>query len=317
VPTADGGTETSRAVAVVTDSAADLPAEIARQHGVTVVPLDVRLGPYGPEVTRSFDAAEFWRRCATVPELPETSAPSPGAFHDAFLAAGASGARGVVCVTLSSALSATYQAAVAAAAEVAATVEVEVIDSRFVTLGQGLLVVEAAERAARGESLASCVAGVRDAIGRTEVFGTLDTLENLRRGGRIGAAQALLGSLLSVKPIVEVRNGVVEPESRQRTRSRSLAYLVDKLSRGGPIERLAVVHAAAPEIDQLLSAIETMHPPEQTIVALIGPVIGAHTGFGTIGLCVQRCSGERGGGRESAATSAPAAVPSPVSPRSG
>jgi DegV family protein with EDD domain len=123
-------------VAVVTDSGGDLPAELAASHGITIVPLDVRLGSTGPEVMRSLDPKQFWQRCATTSDLPETSAPSPGAFSDAFLAAARSGAPGVVCVTLSSALSATYQSALAGAADVAGTVQVEVIDSRFATMGE-------------------------------------------------------------------------------------------------------------------------------------------------------------------------------------
>ncbi len=272
----------------MTDSAADLPAELAAASGITVVPLDVRLGPFGPEAMRELDPAAFWQRCATVPDLPETSAPSPGAFRDAFLDAASQGASGVVCITISAALSATYQAAVAGAAEAAGAIEVEVVDSRFATMGQGLLAVDAAQRAGCGEPLAACVAGVRAAIARTEVFGTLDTLENLRRGGRIGGAQAFLGSLLSIKPVVEVRDGVVEPESRQRTRARSLAYLVDKLAATGPLERLAVVHAAAPDLEDLLAMTAKVFPREQTVVGWIGPVIGAHTGPGTVGLCLQR-----------------------------
>jgi DegV family protein with EDD domain len=281
-------------VAVVTDSAADLPAELAAAQGITVVPLDVRLGRYSADEMRGVDPAEFWRRCAEVPDLPETSAPSPGAFRDAFTAAAESGARGVVCVTISSKLSATHQAALAGAAEAAGDIGVEVVDSRFATLGEGLIALEAARCSAEGGDLATCVAAVRSAIARTEVFGTLDTLENLRRGGRIGGAQAFLGSLLSIKPVVEVRDGVVEPESRQRTRARSLAYLVDKLASIGPLERLGVVHAAAPDLGELLAATAKMFPLEDTVVAYIGPVIGAHTGAGTVGLCALRAGAATG-----------------------
>ncbi len=272
--------------AIVTDSASDLPPALASELGIAIVPLDVRLGPVGPEELRRLDGASFWQRCASSPDLPATSAPSPGAFGDAFLAAAEQGAQGVVCITLSSALSATYQSALAGAEEVKGTIAVEVIDSRFATMGEGLLAIVAA--ASAGGEPAACADTVREAIGRTEVFGTLDSLESLRRGGRIGAAQSLLGSLLSIKPVIEVRDGVVEPESRQRTRSRSLAYLVDKLAAARPIERLAVVHAAADDLDEFLAMVAKVYSREETIVSYIGPVIGSHTGKGTIGICLQR-----------------------------
>ena len=116
-------------------------------------------------------------------------------------------------------------------------------------------------------------------------MGTLDTLENLRRGGRIGSAQALLGSLLSIKPVVEVRNGVVEGESKQRTRSRSLQYLADRVLSGEPPARLAVVHAAADDVGLVIEKLRSITPPDGIVVNTIGPVVGAHTGLGTIGVC--------------------------------
>jgi len=282
------------AVAVVTDSACDLPPALVAERRITIVPLDVRFGPLSPGEVAGLSPEQFWRSPAWASALPQTSAPSPGAFRQAFLAAVDNGADGVICVTISSDLSATYQAALAGAGEVGDVVGVEVIDSRSATMGEGLLVLEAAERAGGGAPLAECAAAVRAAVERIAVFGTLDTLDNLRRGGRIGAAQALVGSLLSIKPVIEVRDGVVEPESRQRTRSRSLEYLVEKLKSAGPLERLAVVHADASDLDQLLERLAPCYPPAETIVSYIGPVIGAHTGKGTVGICLQRRAGGAG-----------------------
>ncbi|HUZ18975.1 MAG TPA: DegV family protein [Acidimicrobiales bacterium] len=275
-------------IRVVTDSASDLPADIASRYSVVTVPLDVRLGDLGPEETRKLSATEFWQACANTAALPETSAPSPGAFRDAFAQAREDGCDGVVCVTISSELSATYQAACAGAAEVAGDIPVEVIDSRSATMGEGLLVIEAAELATPGSSLEEVAAGVRAAVGAIGVFGTLDTLDNLRRGGRIGSAQAFVGSLLSIKPVIEVRGGVVEGESRQRTRGRSLRYLAEKVAEAEPLRRLAVAHAAASDLGEFLRILAEVHPADDVIVAYIGPVIGAHTGAGTIGVCFLR-----------------------------
>jgi DegV family protein with EDD domain len=121
-----------------------------------------------------------------------------------------------------------------------------------------------------------------------EVFGTLDTLENLRRGGRIGSAQAFIGTVLQVKPVVEVRDGVVKGESRQRTRARSLRYLADKVNSAGPLRRLAVMHAAAHDVDEFRALIKPVSLEYPLVVSYIGPVIGAHTGVGTIGACFLR-----------------------------
>jgi DegV family protein with EDD domain len=117
------------------------------------------------------------------------------------------------------------------------------------------------------------------------VFGTLDTLDYLQRGGRIGSARALLGSLLSVKPIIEVRDGAVSAESRQRTRGRSFDYLVAKVRAAGKLRSLGVAHAAAPDVEDLLRALAELYPREDILVSYIGPVIGTHTGPRTVGVC--------------------------------
>jgi DegV family protein with EDD domain len=275
-------------VHIVTDSAADLPGELCASLGITVVPLEVRLGTLDPEALRGASGERFWELEGETGALAETAAPSPGAFAEAFRAAHDAGADGVCCVTISSALSATYQAAVAGAAEVASEIPVEVVDSRFATMGEGLLVLEAHERAAAGDLLTDVAAATTAAIARTSTFGTLENLDALRRGGRIGAAQALLGSMLSIKPVIEVRDGVVEPESKQRTRGRSLAYLADKLRSAGPLRRVGIVHAAATDIDSFLALVTDIHPTAETVITYIGPVIGAHTGRGTVGVCLQR-----------------------------
>jgi len=271
-------------IRIVTDSSCDLPAAVADEHGITIVPLTIRFGEEELVDRRDLTPAQFWERCAASAVLPETAAPSPGSFEEAFRGAAASGADGVVCVNISSRLSATSQSAQAAAQAVADTVPVRVIDSRSVTLGLGMIVLEAARRAEAGGTMDEVAAASEDASRRARVLGTLDTLENLKKGGRIGGAQALLGSLLSIKPAIEVRDGAVEPGPKQRTRSKALRYLVDKVAAEPAIEHLAVMHGAAPDLGDLLDLLAPHFPRDQIIVGDIGPVVGAHTGPRTIGV---------------------------------
>jgi DegV family protein with EDD domain len=138
--------------------------------------------------------------------------------------------------------------------------------------------------AATGKGIDDVAGVVTDMVPRSRIFGALDTLENLKKGGRVGSAQALLGSMLSIKPIIELRNGTVELESRQRTRSKALAYLADKVRQQGELEHLAVMHGDAPDIDEFLDTIAATHPRDEIIVGEVGAVIGAHSGPRVIGV---------------------------------
>jgi DegV family protein with EDD domain len=273
-------------VRVVTDSACDLTPALAKETNVTVVPLSIRFGAEEFIDGSTLSADEFWARCAASEVLPETSAPSPGAFQEAFLGAAADGYDGVLCVSLSSEVSATYQAAAAAAKEVNDQIPVRVVDSRSLTMGLGLMVLDCADLALTGATLDELVARVDHLISRTQVFGALDTLEHLEKGGRVGGARALLGSLLSIKPVVSLVDGKVEEESKQRTRSRSLRYLADKAIGSPPISRLAVCNGAAAEIDEFMAMIGGVASEHPLVLVDLGPVVGTHTGPGTIGLCM-------------------------------
>ncbi len=275
-------------VRIVTDNGCDLPESFIEKFGIVVVPIDVRLGSLSADEMRGVSSERFWELATNEQTIAETSAPAPGAFASAFSDAAREGCSGAICVTLSSGLSATYQSAVAGAASAPDGFPVVVIDSTLATVGEGLVVLEAAQLAASGENAAAIGGAVTSILNKVEVFGTLDTLEWLRRGGRIGAAQALLGSLLSIKPVVEVRDGVVMPESRQRTRARSFEYLADKVRQAGPLKRLAVAHAAASDIGEMEKLLAPIFPADETIVSYIGPIIGAHTGPGTVGVAFQR-----------------------------
>jgi DegV family protein with EDD domain len=272
-------------IRVVTDSAGDIPGDLAEELDIRIVPLDVRLGDWGPDEMRLIEPSEFWHRCAITDALPETSAPSPGAFAESFTQAADDGCTSVVCLTLSSALSSTYQAACAGAEEMRGRIDVRVVDTRTVTLGQAMVVLEAAKVASATNDLDTTEAAARAVVPKIRVFGALDTMDNVRKGGRIGTARALLGSLLSIKPIIEIRNGVAEAESKQRTRAGSLEYLVKKLKEAGKLDGLAVAHAAAPDLDVFLEMLTGVFPREDILINYIGPTIGTHAGPRCIGIC--------------------------------
>jgi DegV family protein with EDD domain len=278
-------------VHIVTDSACDLTPSLAAAHGIEVVPLSIRFGAEEFLDGRDLDPDDFWLRCKASPTLPTTAAPPPGAFLGAYDRAQHAGADAVVCITLSSVLSATYQSALNAAKDAPAGCPVHVVDSRSVTMGQGILAIRAAEAAATGAGADDVVSALEREIPRVQVFGVVATLDHLQRGGRIGGAKALLGSLLAIKPVIQVRDGAVAEESKQRTRSRSLEYLAHKVAQAAPLERLAVCNGAADDIDtacELLASIEVAEP--LTVVDL-GPVVGTHVGPGTIGACFLPSSG--------------------------
>jgi DegV family protein with EDD domain len=192
-----------------------------------------------------------------------------------------------VCINLSSALSATFSAAELGAKEVADTIPVRVIDSRTLTMGLGNLCLSAARVAGEGKGIDEVAAAVEARIPTTRTYAALDTLENLKKGGRIGGAQAMLGSMLSIKPIIDVTGGKVEQESKQRTRSKSLRYLADKVREQPGVENLAVMHGDAPDVDEMLDLLAPIYPREQIVVGDLGAVIGAHGGPRTMGITFQ------------------------------
>ena len=273
-------------IRVVTDSACDLSAEVAAAHGVTIVPLSIRFGDEEFVDGQDLTTEEFWARCKASPVLPETAAPSPGAFQEAFLAAADDGYDGVLSLSISGGVSATFQAASTAAKAVVDRIEVRAIDSRSLTMSLGLMVLDVAELAAGGADLDALQARAEDLIPRTSLYGAVENLEHLEKGGRIGGARALLGSLLSIKPVVTLVDGEVAEESKQRTRGRSLQYLADKILDSPPLSRVAVAHGAATDIDTFLGLLKDVKSEHPLIVSQLGPVVGTHTGPGTIGVCM-------------------------------
>jgi DegV family protein with EDD domain len=272
-------------IQVVTDSACDLSPTTTEERNVRVVPLTIRFGSEELVDREELSGKEFWDRVITGPDMPATAAPSPGAFQQAFIEAHEAGSSGVVCVMLSSGLSATYQSACTAADAVADRIPVRVVDTLSVTMGQGLLVLAAQDMASNGAGLDDIEAALLDMLGRTHVYGVVDSLDYLRRGGRIGGAAQLVGSLLSIKPVIHVVDGVVEVESKQRTRSRALAYLANKAVEAGPLERLGATNGAAPDFDEVLDMLRKARSEHELVTGGLGPVVGSHAGPGSVGVC--------------------------------
>jgi DegV family protein with EDD domain len=275
-------------VRIVTDSACDLPAEVADGLGIEIVPLSIRFGDEEFIDREELTVAEFWNRCVNASELPETAAPAPGQFESAYRRLAADGATGIVVVSLSGALSATIQSAELAARSIAddesIDLDVRIVDSRTVTLGIGTIAIACARAAAAGGTVDEIEALATDLAKRTRVIGALDTLDNLKKGGRIGNAKALLATALSIKPIIEVVDGIVEQGGKQRTRSKALKHLVDKVTTyEGRIENLAVLHADCSDVDLFVDMLKP-HYDGEIVIGEIGPVIGSHGGRGTIGV---------------------------------
>jgi DegV family protein with EDD domain len=270
-------------VRIVTDSACDLPEPICEELGVEVVPLTIRFGDREFVDRKELSVDAFWRELGASSTLPETAAPSVGAFEETFRRLSDDGADAIVCINLAARLSATMQSAQVAAKSVDGATPIEIIDSFSASMGIGNLVLHAARRARAGASLEEIVSEVEARRAREHVFASLDTLEYLRKGGRIGGAQAMLGSMLSIKPIISVIDGAVEPAGRVRTRSKALRFLVDQVPVGN-VELISVLHANAPDVDEFLKMLEPKVPDAEVTVGTIGPVIGVHTGPRVMGI---------------------------------
>jgi DegV family protein with EDD domain len=270
-------------VRIVTDSASDLPENLCQGLGIEVVPLTIRFGEREYVDRKELSTEAFWRELESSPMLPETAAPSVGAFEETFRALSDGGADGIVCINLSAALSATMQSAQVAAKALEGKTPIEIIDSKSASMGIGNLVLTAARRARDGASIDEIVQAVEARRDRQKLIATLDTLEYLKKGGRIGGAKAMLGSMLSIKPIIEVREGVVEEGRKVRTRSRALQHIVDTVAADKP-EIISVLDAGAPDLDEFMKMLEPTLSGADVVVGTIGPVVGVHTGPRVIGV---------------------------------
>lgn len=271
-------------IRIVTDSASDISLEEAEDLGIEIVPLSVRFGEAEYTDLVDLSVSDFYQKMAESDLLPSTAAPSPGAFEAAFKRCAEAGADGVICINLSLALSATGQAAQLAADALADTLPVKCIDSKSITCGLGTIIRKAAGAAKDGGSMDEIVALVENLTSRTRIFATLDTLENLKKGGRIGGAKAMLGTMLQFKPCLDLSSGEVVEAGRQRTRKKSLIWLKEVLESEGEISELSIIHGDAPDVEEFATLISDIVPRDQIRINQLGAVIGTHGGPRVLGV---------------------------------
>jgi DegV family protein with EDD domain len=269
-------------VAIVTDSVADLPPQVAEEFGIAVVPLVVRFGTdlYRDGLDLSPD--QFYERLKSSKALPATSVPPPGAYANAYDKL-AEKTNEILVITLTSKLSATYEVAVQAVGLMKKKARVEVLDSEWAIMAQGFIVIAAAKAAQSGASLDEVLAVARHTIHRVDMYAAFDTLEYLERGGRIGKAQAFLGSLLKVNPIIGLKDGEVYPLGRERSRAKAIDHLYNLAASFGNVEGLAVEYAIdLDEANRLMQRLHSKYPQIPIYLSRTSPVIGTHTGPGLI-----------------------------------
>ena len=271
-------------IAIVTDSTSDLPPDIAQLHGISVVPLNVHIEDetFLDGVTISAD--EMYRRLPDQKVIPTTSAPSVGTFAELYEKLGETHDE-IISVHLSSKLSLTHGAAVNAVSELGSNgPRIEVVDTEQASMALGYTAVQAAEAIAGGSSLDDAVALVKNASKRAVFIGMVDTLKYLVRGGRIGKAQGYVGSILRVRPILTLQDGIAHPFERARNRKKGIARLKSLVAEYAPLEKLSVLYTTD-EVDaqNIANEIAEFAPDGEPVVAQLGPVVGNYLGPGTLG----------------------------------
>ena len=273
------------AVQIVVDSTADIPSDRARELGIEVVPLTVMFGDQSFRDGVDLDGPSFYQKLSNSPVMPTTSTPPPALFEETYRRLIANGATGLLSMHISAKLSGTFSAARQGAEMVTADtgVPIEVVDSDTVSGGFGLPAEMVARDARNGADLAALKAHAESLCSRVRVIAVLDTLEFLQRGGRIGRARAMLGTLLNVKPLIEVRDGQVLPLENVRTRSKALERMGQIVSGMGDLEALAIVASDSVVADQITKVAEGFwHGPIERFA--LGPVVGTHAGPGAGGI---------------------------------
>ena len=275
------------AVKIVTDSTGDLPAEVAQELDITVVPLSVHFGEESFQDGVDLDSDGFFQRLTTGTSLPTTSQPSVGAFLETYRGLLDAGHE-VVSIHISAKLSGTMNSALQAREQMDAGPRLTVVDSQQVGLALGVVATAAAQAVKDGASYEETVELTPRISERVRLFVLLETLEYLQRGGRIGRAQAFLGSLLHIRPILTVHEGEVHPLERVRARKRGLERLCQLAAERGPLQQVGICHSTTPE--DALALEEQMRPilaGGRLIQARFGPVLGTHVGPGAIAITVQ------------------------------
>jgi DegV family protein with EDD domain len=273
-------------VKVVTESTADIPIAMAAELDIAVIPSYVVFGTetYRDGVDLSRD--QFYEKLARTDIIPKTATPPPGFYEEVYRQL-AKETDEIISIHLAARLSALYSVAATAAASVPEA-QIAVIDSQQVTMGYGWLAVAAAEAARQGQALGQIVALVEEMKARSRVLAVLDTLEFIYRGGRVSWVQAMIGTLLRIKPIIEVRAGEVQLVERARTHARSLTQLIDHVRSLGPLDRAIVLHADAPDAaERLADLLQEIAPGWRRMIGQAGVTIASHAGPGAVGIaCV-------------------------------
>lgn len=273
---------------MATDSCSGIPADLAAAHGIEVIPLTVRFGDDAFRDGVDMTGEEFYRRLPGASQLPKTSQPSVAEFLEVFeRLTGEADTAGIVVVTLSHKLSGTYASAVQAAREFD-RVPVEVVDSLSASLVQTFAALAAARAAGRGATLGEVAAAAREVAGASRLYAALDTLEYLRRGGRIGRAAAWAGAVLQIKPVITLDGGEVAPVARLRTRGKAIEFILGRLEegiKGGRPLHAGVIHAASPqEATDLAEEVRERFQPVELIISGLTPVMGTYAGPGALGV---------------------------------
>jgi DegV family protein with EDD domain len=265
-------------VKIVTDSCSDISPQLAREFGITVVPLYVQFGKQTYADNVDLSTEEFYQKLQTSKIQPTTATASPAHFAQVFNELAAD-TKEIMTITLSEKFSAIYAAALEGKAMVKKDCRIEVIDSQAGAGAQMLLVIGAARMAQSGADLAQLADWVRRAIPRAHIRMTFDTLEYLRRGGRVGKAQAFLGALLKVNPVLGIKDGAAFPIARCRNRTQALDFLVDFVKGFSRIEAIAIEDATTTEeLELLAQQLKDVVPAERTYRSKVSPVVGTHVG---------------------------------------
>jgi DegV family protein with EDD domain len=269
-------------IKIVTDSTCDLPQEILKGLDITIIPMYINIGHRGYQDGVEITREEFYTRLPELAPFPTTGTPSPNAFQQIYENLAGQGTQGILSIHISESLSGVVNIA-RVAADHTQRVPVTVLDSRQLSLGTGFLVETAAKAALQGRSLAEILATLEEQIQRTHVFAALDTLEFLRRSGRMNGIVTGLGSLLKIKPILKMYDG--SPISEQvRTSERAMERLVNLLAELSPLERVALVHTHAHDkAEELHQRARHLLPSDEILSVDITPVIGAHIGPEAVG----------------------------------